>query len=84
MASGIIYPKDISDIVFSLFTMMGIYVPGEIIEERSKEMLAIIAVNQDGEISKDKYLKDVLSCDTVCDLVQVLDDEDDNCCFILS
>ena len=78
MASGIIYPKDISDIVSSLFTMMGIDVPEEIIEERGKEMLAIIDANNDREISKDEFITNALSCDFVCDMLQVLDDDDED------
>ena len=79
---GTIDPQELRDIVNGLFSMAGIDVPDEILDIRSKEMSEIIDVDGDGEITKDEFIKNAITCDFICDMLQVgigeMDDEDED------
>jgi Ca2+-binding EF-hand superfamily protein len=76
-AGGTIDPKEMIGVVAGLYTMMGIEVPDEIVEERSKEILEICDNDGDGEITKDEFITNALTCDFICDVFQILDDDDE-------
>ena len=79
---GTIDPQELKDIVNGLFSLAGIDVPEEIVDMRSKEMSEIIDVDGDGEITKDEFIKNALTCEFISDMLQVgigdaSDDSDD-------
>merc|ERR1712106_52702 len=78
---GTIDPQELRDIVNGLFSMAGIDVPDEILDIRSKEMSAIIDVDGDGEITKEEFIKNAVTCEFISDMLQVgigdMDDSDD-------
>ena len=58
--------------VTGLFAMMGIDgVEEDIVEERSKEMLKIIDSDGDGEITKEEFLENAMTCEFICDMFQI-------------
>ena len=76
---GTIDPQELRDIVNGLFSMAGIDVPEEILDIRSKEMSEIIDVDGDGEITKEEFIKNALTCEFICDMLQVgIGDMDDD------
>ena len=79
---GTIDPQELRDIVNGLFSMAGIDVPDEILDIRSKEMSAIIDVDGDGEITKEEFIKNAMTCEFISDMLQVgigeMDDDDDD------
>ena len=77
-AGGTIDPGEMKDVVTGLYTMMGIEVPEEILEIRSKEILEICDTDGDGEISKEEFITHSLTCDFICDMLQVMEDDDDD------
>ena len=77
-AGGTIDPGEMKDVVTGLYTMMGIEVPEEILEIRSKEILEICDIDGDGEISKEEFITHSLTCDFICDMLQVMEDDDDD------
>ena len=77
-AGGTIDPGEMKDVVTGLYTMMGIEVPEEILEIRSKEILDICDIDGDGEISKEEFITHSLTCDFICDMLQVMEDDDDD------
>ena len=77
-AGGTIDPSEMKDVVTGLYTMMGIEVPDEILEIRSKEILDICDIDGDGEISKEEFITHSLTCDFICDMLQVMEDDDDD------
>ena len=55
-----------------LFTMVGMEeIPEDIMVIRTKELLDIIDVDGDGEITKDEFIKNAMTCDFVCDMMQI-------------
>ena len=52
--------------------MLGIEVPKETIAQQAKEMLDIIDVDGDGEISKEEFIKKAETCDFICNALQVI------------
>ena len=77
-AGGTIDPGEMKDVVTGLYTMMGIEVPEEILEIRSKEILEICDIDGDGEISKEEFITHSLTCDFICDMLQVMEDDEDD------
>ena len=75
-AGGTIDPSEMKDVVTGLYTMMGIEVPEEILEIRSKEILDICDIDGDGEISKEEFITHSLTCDFICDMLQVMEDDE--------
>ena len=49
----------------------------QVLEERSKEILDMCDVDGDGEISKEEFIKHSLTCDFICDMIQIMDNEDE-------
>lgn len=70
-AGGTIDPDELKDIVTGLFSMAGIDVPEEIVDVRSKELSEIIDVDGDGEITKEEFIKNALTCEFISDMLQV-------------
>ena len=68
---GTIDPEELRGIVNGLFCMAGIEVPEEILEIRSKEMSEIIDIDNDGEITKEEFIKNAMTCQFICDMLQL-------------
>ena len=47
------------------------------LEERSKEILDMCDVDGDGEISKEEFIKHSLTCDFICDMIQIMDNDEE-------
>ena len=76
---GTIDPQEMRGIVSGLFTMVGIQgIEEDMVEENSLEMLKIIDSDGDGEITKDEFLQNAMTCDFIRDMFQIgaLDDLD--------
>ena len=57
--------------VKSLFHMAGIELEEEILADRMEEMLKAIDTDGDGEITKDEFIKNALSCEFIHDMLTV-------------
>ena len=59
-------------------SMAGIEAPEEILDARSMEMSMMIDVDGDGEITKEEFIKNAMTCEFISDMLQVgiLDDDD--------
>ena len=62
--------------VKSLFHMAGIELEEEILAERMDEMLKAIDADGDGEITKEEFIKNALSCEFIHDMLTVVMDPD--------
>lgn len=69
---GTIDPNELKGVVGGLYSMLGIEVPKETIAQQAKEMLDIIDVDGDGEISKEEFIKKAETCDFICNALQVI------------
>ena len=68
---GTIDPEEGRDVVKSLFHMAGIELEEEILADRMEEMLKAIDTDGDGEITKDEFMKNALSCEFIHDMLTV-------------
>jgi Ca2+-binding EF-hand superfamily protein len=68
---GTIDPEEGRDVVKSLFNMAGIELEEEILADRIEEMLKAIDADGDGEITKDEFIKNALSCEFIHDMLTV-------------
>lgn len=68
---GTIDPDESRDVVKSLFQMAGIELEEEILAQRMEEMLKAIDVDGDGEITKDEFIKNALTCEFIRDMLTV-------------
>ena len=68
---GTIDHTESRDVVKSLFHMGGIELEEEILTDRMEEMLNAIDVDGDGEITKDEFIKNALSCQFIYDMLTV-------------
>ena len=77
MSSVLLYnEKKGRDVVKSLFQMAGIELEEEILADRMEEMLKAIDVDGDGEITKEEFIKNALSCEFIHDMLTVGMDPD--------
>ena len=62
---GTIDHEEASDVVKSLFHMSGIALEENDLAERMEEMIRAIDVDGDGEITKEEFIKNALSCEFI-------------------
>lgn len=76
-AGGRIDPMDVREIVLGLFTLAGIdQVDDGIVYGRSKELLSIINIDGNGEITKEEFLAKAMACDFICDIFKLCSMDD--------
>ena len=73
---GTIDPEEGRGVVKSLFQMAGIELEEEILAVRMEEMLKAIDADGDGEITKEEFIKNALSCEFIHDMLTVGMDPD--------
>ena len=71
---GSIDPGEMKEVVSGLYIMLGMYVPEKVVEQRTQEILNIVDVDGDGEISKEEFITKASSCDFLFDMLQVMDE----------
>ena len=80
-ACGTLDPEEIGDAVRGLFAMVGMEeIPEDILEIRSRELREAIDVDGDGQITKEEFIKNAMTCEFICDLMQIgaLGDENED------
>ena len=75
--------------VSGLYTMVGmevrshydppksfsIKVPDDVLNERTKEILDIVDIDGDGEISKEEFVNKAMACEFISSMLQMIDND---------
>ena len=75
---GTIDPGEMRAVVDGLYTMVGMEVPEHIVAERTEEVLGIVDIDGDGEISKEEFITKAMTCDFIFDMLQIMEDSDED------
>ena len=67
--SGMIDPKELSNVVVALFLMVGIRIHEDILEDKLYEVMEAVDVDGDGEIAMEEFIENALQCDFIQDIV---------------
>ena len=49
--------------------------PDDIQSERTKEILEIVDIDGDGEISKEEFVSKAMACEFICNMLEMIDDD---------
>ena len=85
------HPKEMKTVVSGLYTMVGMevdqpiiitndnwlntQVPDDILSARTKEILEIVDIDGDGEISKEEFISKAMACEFISSMLQMIDDD---------
>ena len=50
-------------------------VPDDVLNERTKEILEIVDIDGDGEISKEEFVNKAMACEFICNMLEMIDDD---------
>ena len=50
-------------------------VPDDILDERTKEILEIVDIDGDGEISKEEFVNKAMTCEFISSMLLMIEDE---------
>ena len=50
-------------------------VPDDILSERTKEILDIVDIDGDGEISKEEFVNKAMACEFISSMLEMIDDD---------
>ena len=89
--STLLKSKEMKTVVSGLYTMVGMevdawivtmitinfwaQVPDDVLNERTKEILEIVDIDGDGEISKEEFVNKAMACEFISSMLEMIDDD---------
>ena len=58
-----------------MLTLIWLQVPDDILNERTKEILDIVDIDGDGEISKEEFINKAMACEFISSMLEMIDDD---------
>ena len=58
-----------------MLTLIWLQVPDDILNERTKEILDIVDIDGDGEISKEEFVNKAMACEFISSMLEMIDDD---------